>query len=181
MSLESKSDSELMELYKNDDMNAFEIIYSRYANKLYNFFFNHTGDVEKSNDFLQTTFLKIHKSRERYHSSFALSTWIYTIAKNLLKDEFKRKYKTISLDEVDEPASKEDPEDMIEKVKMETAIQKSLNLLSEDEKTIVFLSKYENMKYREIARILRTTTGAVKVKAHRAFKKLRKYLKEIME
>ncbi len=177
--LENKSNPELMELYKDGDMNAFEIIYSRYAGKLYNFFLKFTGDAETSKDLLQETFYKIHKARKSYYNGFALSTWIFTIAKNVLKDKFKKQNKVIPLENITEPTS--NPEDTIEKEELEKAVQNALNLLPEDEKIIIILSKYENMKYKEIAKILKTTTGAVKVKAHRAYKTLREYLKGFIE
>lgn len=169
-----------MELYKGGDIKAFEGIYRRYAPKIYNFFLRFTGSVEDAEDLLQITFLKIHKARKTYYSGFALSTWIFTIAKNALKDEFKKK-KTISLEEIREPASKENPEYIIEKHSLEKAIQKALSMLPEDQRMIIILSKYENMKYEEIAKVLKTTTGAVKVKAYRAYKSLREYLREYIE
>lgn len=181
MSLENKSDSELMELYKNGEIEAFEFIYHRYAKRIYNFFLKFIDDLEDANTLLQTTFYEIHKTRKTYNSGFALSTWIFTIAKNVLKDELKKKNEIVPIEKIDEPVSKENPEDMIERVELEKAIHNALNCLPEDQKRIIVLSKYENMKYKEIAKILKTTTGAVKVNAHRAYKRLKEYLKRFIK
>jgi len=185
MSLQSRSDSELMDLYKKGDMEAFGVLYSRYERRIYNFFLRFTGSPEDARDLLQITFLKVHSAREEYHKKFALSTWIFTIARNVLTDRFREdkvrgKGRTDPFDEGKEIPFGEDPEDILRKEELKEAIQNALKVLPPDQRLIILLSRYEDMSYEEIARILNTTTGAVKVKAHRACKVLKEYLKNFL-
>ncbi len=80
-----------MLLIKKGNIKAFDELYSRYSKKLLQFFYNKLyQDIEKANDFLQELFIKIIEKPELYNVEKSFKTWIYTIAYNMCKNEYRK-------------------------------------------------------------------------------------------
>jgi RNA polymerase sigma-70 factor (ECF subfamily) len=89
--LKKFSDEELMSLVKTGREMAFEELYQRYSKRmLFYFHRNFYGDGEKAQDFLQDLFLKIIEKSNYFDVNKKFSTWIYTLASNLCKNEFRK-------------------------------------------------------------------------------------------
>ena len=85
------SDEELMDLVKKSDSNAFSAIYDRYAKMTLNFFYKMLWkDREKSEDFVQDLFMKIVNKPELYNSSRPFKTWLFSVANNMCKNEYRK-------------------------------------------------------------------------------------------
>jgi len=188
------SDAELMVAYGAGDEEAFVILFHRYKVRVFNYFLRHIGGRALAEDLLQSTFLKIHRSRKSYQPSAAFSTWIFTIASNLLKDATRverRRGAIVELGQVRErvamgssrlesvlTSSEKNPEIEYGEREIADHVRQAVQSLPSDQREVILLTKFEGFKYEEIARILNTTVGAVKVKAHRAMKALEKILKD---
>ena len=89
--LRDLTDEELiLEFQKNDNEQAFEILVQRYKNPLTNFVFRFLGDYELCADVVQETMIKVFRYKDTYSSVAKFSTWIYTIAGNLARTEYRR-------------------------------------------------------------------------------------------
>ena len=97
MDTERKSDEELMAQYQNGDMNAFNLLYMRYEKRIYNYFLKRLTNPERSAELFQDTFLKLHQYRDRFDPKLSFRAWLFTIASNIAKSEFKRAEKTKNL------------------------------------------------------------------------------------
>lgn len=82
-------DEELMGLYQASDYIAFEILYKRHSGRLYQYLRSKVG-METAQELLQDTFARIHKSRDKYNPQYPFLPWIFTIARNILFDYFKK-------------------------------------------------------------------------------------------
>ena len=188
------SDEELMLSYGDGGEEAFTLLFKRYELRIFNYILRHIGDRSLAEDLLQNTFLKVHRSRKSYRPSAAFSTWIFTIASNLLKDAArvqKHRADIVELEEVRERVAggsslseslsiprQQDPEVEVGEREIAGYIRQAVQALPFDQREVIILAKYEGFKYEEIAEILNTTPGAVKVKAHRAMKTLEVILKD---
>lgn len=193
-SLPTPSDQELMLAYRDGDVEAFTVLFKRFELRIFNYFLRHTGGRALAEDLLQNTFLKVHRSRKSYQPSAAFSTWIFTIASNLLKDAArveKRRADIVELEEVrervagrsslSEPLSvsrQKNPEVETGEREISEHIRQAVQALPYDQREVIILAKYEGCKYEEIAEILNTTPGAARLKAHRAMKTLEVVLKD---
>ena len=83
------TDEELMELYQSSDYFAFEMLYLRHSGRIYKYLSGKVGS-EIGQELLQDTFARIHKSRDKYNSQFPFLPWVFTIARNLLRDYYKK-------------------------------------------------------------------------------------------
>lgn len=183
MDAEQKSDEELMVQYQNGDMNAFNLLYMRYEKKIYNYFLKRLNNPERSAELFQDTFLKLHQYRDRFNPNLSFRVWIFTVASNIAKNEFKRTEKATNIfgnGKVDydiiEDTRIENPMSSLEKKELSDKIKEALKSLPESQREVIILSKYEGLSYDQIAKITSSSVNAVKQKAHRGFASLRKQL-----
>src|SRR3990172_7540779 len=90
--LNALSDEELIsEFQQTNDERAFEILVQRYKNPLTNYVFRFLGDFDTCTDVVQETMIKLYRYKDNYRSVAKFSTWIYTIAGNLARTEYRRR------------------------------------------------------------------------------------------
>lgn len=180
--------------YRDGDEEAFALVFERYKIRIFNYFLRHLGDRAMAEDLLQSTFLKIHRSRKSYQPSAAFSTWIFTIAGNLLRDATRIQRRRADIVELEEARERiavgsgrlepvpmsagKNPEVEYAAMEIDQHIRQAVQSLPSDQREVIILAKYEGFKYQEIAEILNITASAAKVKAHRAMKVLEKVLKD---
>jgi RNA polymerase sigma-70 factor (ECF subfamily) len=108
---------------------------------------------------------------------------MYSIARNTLKDGVKSKASRTKHDDIDDIAERIGggitPEEQYEKKQARLELQRAMGKLTEDEREILTLSRFQELKHQEIAEILNISEGAVKARVHRAMKELKNiYLKK---
>ena len=89
--INSLSDEQLILSFQQDNMQAYNILVSRFKDQLFNFIYRYVNDHQSAEDLLQETFLRLYKNKHYYKEIAKFSTWIYTIAGNLAKTELRRK------------------------------------------------------------------------------------------
>jgi RNA polymerase sigma-70 factor (ECF subfamily) len=169
---------------KNGDLDKMTILFDRHHRALFGFLYHMTHNRESSEDIVQTVFYRMLKYRSTFKGNGEFKAWMYYLAINVLKDTLKknkRKLDTFGIDAVsldfkeivmtDEALHREQEIEIL---------TKSMDILSSSDREILILSHFQKIKYQEIARILNTTEGAVKVRVHRAFNQLKNiYLKTV--
>lgn len=174
------TDEALMIEVKNDNVDSASLLFDRYSKRLYNFFVKISLDRDLGHDLMQSTFLRMIKYRKSFQEDKAFQTWIFQIARNVFADHL-RKNKIMTSDRVDVysinvPTSED--EDSVE-IQKERVLHLAMAKLPEESKEILVLSRYQGLKYEQIAQIFDISVSSVKVKVHRAIKKLREYYVEI--
>lgn len=183
------TDEELiLEFQKSNDQKAFEILVERFKNPLVNFVFRFLGDYEACVDVVQDTFVKVYRYKDSYTSVAKFSTWIYTIAGNLARSEYRRRkrnnfFSINSYGEEEEtydiPDNKMRPDIETENKFKAQKIQEALMKLKEVYREAVILRDIQGLTYEEIAEILGIEEGTVKSRINRGRAQLQKYLKSI--
>ena len=85
------SDSEVVQASLDGDSRAFDELVHRYDQRLLNFVYRTIGDRERAQDLIQETFVRVYRHLHRFDQSKKFSTWIYTIASNLAKNELRNR------------------------------------------------------------------------------------------
>ncbi len=174
------SDQELMLAVKAGDRAAFEALYRRYRDRLHAFLVRYTGDPATAQDFFQETFLRVFRDRARYEPRAPFATWLFTIARNLYLDHLKgaRRRTEVLAGSPTALAGISDtrpgPLQETEASEWRRRLEAALAELPEGDRAILLLSRFEGLRYAELAGILGTSEGAVKVRAHRALQALRR-------
>lgn len=184
--LGSLPDNELMARLKTaasgELMPGFEVLVGRYKNAIVSFLFRFVGDFRTAEDLAQETFLRVFKKIQDYNNSAKFSTWLYTIASNLAKDEFKRRSRhparsldwkgggdtTRNVPQVKANTTDSVPEVRLEHDEVRVNVNKALDLLEAHDREILVLKDVQGLSYEEISGILGLPMGTVKSRISRA-------------
>ncbi len=169
------TDEEVMAMVKKGDLEKAAILFERYQAMLYNFFVKLSFETELSKDLTQNVFYRLIKYRNSFNESKAFKAWFFQLARNQYLDHVSNaKNKRSRFDDLEKLAHKaaENMQDQTQ-AEREKVLYKALSLLDEEQRELIVLSKFQKMKYTDIAQILNITEAAVKVKVHRAIKKLK--------
>jgi RNA polymerase sigma-70 factor (ECF subfamily) len=171
---------------RDGDLDKMGVLFEKYNKQLYNFFLKQTRDAQASEDMVQEAFMKMLKYRHTYRGDGKFTTWMFSIAHNAMIDLFrKNKRRGETMSEEDLPEGTElasgaaNPEELSVQADQHEALYKALDLLAPDKREALLLSRFENMKYKEIARIMGCKTGTVKARIHFALKDLTAIFSEL--
>lgn len=175
-------DHALMRRVQKDQYDAFEELVDRYKTRLVNVIYRMLNDQNEAEDLVQETFLRVWTHRQDYDFSYCLSTWIYTIALNLAKNELRkrRKFKFFSLLEMSEKGL-ELPDPKMGPSALGHMLEGAIGKLPSKYKEAFLLRDVEQLPYEEVAQILGVPLGTVKSRVNRARAVLKDELKPKLE
>ena len=184
------SDEDLIkELQETNNIEAYEILVKRYKDPLMNYVFRFIGDKDSCVDIVQDTIIKLYLNKDSYKSVAKFSTWIYTIAGNLAKNELKRRKRRtiVSLNNSSdddfqiqiEDKSEVSPDRSADNSLKNEMIQKALMKVKEVYREVVILRDVQDFSYEEIAEMTGLSIGTVKSRINRGRAQLQKLLKHI--
>lgn len=161
---------------KNGDLDKLGLLFERYHRALFGFLFHMTGQRELSEDLMQNVFYRMLKYRHTYRGDGEFRSWMYHLARNVVNDNGRALKRTVKHQEVDmagEICGGFAADDPIHKKQELALLRNAMENLSAEHREILILSKFQELKYHEIAQILDITEGAVKVRVHRAISQLK--------
>jgi RNA polymerase sigma-70 factor (ECF subfamily) len=174
-----------MESIQQGDTAAFNELYQRYSQRLLYYFYRmFGGDEEKAQDFLQDLFLKIFEKPGQFILKQRFTSWIFTVAHNMCKNEYRRlDVRKNNVNKLDSIASKFDydytqVEQNIDQKIFENHLLKELMKMNPDYQTTFLLRFQENLTIKEISEILECSEGTVKSRLFHTTRKLMNRLKE---
>jgi RNA polymerase sigma factor (sigma-70 family) len=178
------TEEKLMAQYAAGDDVAFRDLFALLAPKLRAFFFRSFVDVSLAEDLTQTTFLKLHRARASYCPELPLKPWLFTIAAGVRRDELRRIYRLpphVGEAEL-EQAEPQTPEEVgpfgaVDASNEVEAVRAAVSRLPESQRAVLHLHCHEELTFEQIAQVLGTTPGAVRVRASRAYERLRRGLR----
>lgn len=164
-----------MQRLSEGNLDGASQLFERYHVRLYNFFRQLGYERTASEDLTQNVFERLLKYRQSYRNQTAFQSWLFQIARNVSADFHKKNRLQTSeftgaesLSNAEEPISKQ-----MEEAENVAALHHAMAQLPEDQREILVLTRFQNLKYSEVAEILGCTESNAKVKAHRAIKQLR--------
>jgi RNA polymerase sigma-70 factor (ECF subfamily) len=183
--LSSTADKALMMRVKEGQIDKLGLLYERHSRSLFSFFYRTTKEYQLSEDLVQSVFERMLKYRDSYSGNGAFTTWMFSIARNAHIDHY-RKVKRLKEDEIldEERVPGDDLSgdvEIDERTKRKLILEQALDSLDEDKKEVVILSRFEGLRYQEIAEIQGITESAVKVRMFRAMKDLKKIVTTLSE
>ncbi|HUF36648.1 MAG TPA: sigma-70 family RNA polymerase sigma factor [Gemmatimonadales bacterium] len=163
------------------DARAFQELVTRYRVRLLNFITRMIGDPERAEDLVQEAFIRVHRHLHRFDTSRKFSTWLYTIASNLAKNELRNRSRSPLVlyqslrprDEVDQrPLQFEDPgsrpDDMFTHRHLREVVDAAVATLPPHHRDVFAMRELEGRSYEEIARLTRCNLSTVKSRFNRA-------------
>jgi RNA polymerase sigma-70 factor (ECF subfamily) len=179
--LRSADDSAVVTAFLGGEERAFSELVERYQTRLLNFIYRTIGDRDRAEDLVQEVFIRVYRHLHRFDRSKKFSTWAYTIASNLAKNELRNRsrnplvlFQTMqgSADDEDRPLQFEDstsrPDDMYRHRHLRELVEDTVAKLPEHHRQVFVLRELEGKSYEEIAEITDCNLGTVKSRLNRA-------------
>ena len=179
--LHAMDDSGVVNAFLAGEERAFQELVERYQVRLLNFIYRTIGDRERAEDLVQEVFIRVYRHLHRFDRAKKFSTWIYTIASNLAKNELRNRsrnplvfFQAIKKSWQDEerPLQFEDsttrPDDLYRKRHLRELVEASVDQLPEHHRQVFVLRELEGKSYEEIAEITGCNLGTVKSRLNRA-------------
>ncbi|MFY0603484.1 MAG: sigma-70 family RNA polymerase sigma factor [Flavobacteriaceae bacterium] len=171
------NDQQYIDNVLEGDTNAFAFLVEKYKDMVFSLAIKITKSREEAEEVSQDSFIKAFKSLKNFKGDSKFSTWLYKITYHNCMDSVKkkaRKYNTGTIDEVVENKMKatEDTMQTIERKERAALMEMCLQELPEDERSILWMFYYEELSLKEIIEVTSLSQTNLKVKLHRARKKL---------
>jgi RNA polymerase sigma-70 factor (ECF subfamily) len=179
--LRELDDTALVNAYLGGETRSFDVLVERYQTRLLNFVYRIVGDRERAEDLVQEVFVRVYRHLGRFDRSKKFSTWIYTIASNLAKNELRNRSRnplvlftsmTKGWEDEERPLEFEDPssrpDDLFRKRHVRELVESSVAQLPTHHREVFMLREIEGRSYEEIAEITDCNLGTVKSRLNRA-------------
>jgi RNA polymerase sigma factor (sigma-70 family) len=173
----SMSDEELMSQVRNGIGEMLGVLFDRYHVPLFNFYVKLTGDRPLSEDLVQEVFFRILKYRHSFRPDTPFRAWMYQIARNARFDHLRKRRPETAWEPEMSPAVA--PVDTAQQSQEALLLRSALMQISEDKREVLVLSRFQDLKYEEIAQLLGCEVGTVKTRVHRALQELRQILHQL--
>ncbi|MCX6904471.1 MAG: sigma-70 family RNA polymerase sigma factor [Verrucomicrobia bacterium] len=169
---------------------ALNDLMDRHATALFPFLCRMLANEEDANDLAQETFVRVYRARESYEPGQKFSTWLFTIAANLARNQlrWRSRHPNVSLDAESEttgqtlgdtlPAASATPHQSTDAAERAEAVRAAVQTLPEDMREAIVLCEWEDMAVAEAAKVLQSTPKAVESRLYRARQLLRDKLKK---
>jgi len=167
-----------MAAYAAGDMAAHHALYRRLAPQIRGVALKALRDPAAADDILQRTFLQVHRARHDFRVDAPLRPWVFTIAMNLVRDALRRRKRrretpwvlTGPLEPAVQPAS------TLEREEEAALLHEALTVLPDDQRRAIEMHWWEGRPFAEVARLEGVSVSAVKVRAHRGYRRMREWL-----
>jgi RNA polymerase sigma-70 factor (ECF subfamily) len=180
----------LMLRTKAGDLDAFQQLVEKHQSAVIGTVAKMMGSANDAEDLAQQVFIRVWKSAHRYEPKAKFTTWLFTITRNLVFNESRRRYRKteVSMEAHEETyhVTTEDsgavrPDDATLQKELVEAIDEAIQKLPEKQRLAVILRRYEDMPYEEIGKVLKLSLPAVKSLLFRARTELRHHLQQYLE
>ena len=183
------TDSEIISRILAGERNNYQLLVERYQSMVFRTCLGFVHNKEDADDLTQEVFIQAYQSLKNFKGEASFSTWLYRIAVNASLNKVRRSSKFNFLKRFDtlfssgKEADKthpdmyaKDPEEILLQTEQAEWVQKALDSLPEKQRTAIVLSKYDDLSQKEIAKIMKTSEGAVEALLQRARTNLREKL-----
>ncbi len=185
------TDQELVRRVQKGDKQAFDLLFSRYHQKILNLVSRYIKDGAEVQDVTQEAFIKAFRALPRFRGESAFYTWLYRIAINTAKNHLVSRGRRPPATDVDladaelSPASAvlqeaESPELALARDQLATEINTAIANLPEDLRSAVTLREFDGLSYEQIAQIMECPVGTVRSRIFRAREAIEKHIAPVL-
>lgn len=192
---DDNEDTQLVVQYLAGDPGAFTVLYNRYWRRLLHFIIRMIGDADRAEDLVQETFLRMAKHAHNFDQGKKFSTWVYTIAGNLAKNELRgrsrnplvlyqqmvNQWSKETQQDPEWPCDKYNPSDLFRKRHLRQIVEETIARLPEHHRVVFVLREIEGMTYEEISLVTGIDLGTVKSRLSRARDNFEMMIRPLLE
>jgi RNA polymerase sigma-70 factor (ECF subfamily) len=167
---------------RSGDHEAFHAVFQRYSKPVLSFIYNLIGDRGRAEEATQETFIRAYRKIGTMNGNTKLSTWLFGIARNVVRETIRDKYRDRTRVSMEENFSRDladtrsNPDDLVLASELQGKIRDALSDLSEDCQLVFVLKVLMSLRYDEISEITGSSVGKLKTDLHRARLEMRRRL-----
>lgn len=170
------TDELIMQRVKEGDISQAAVLFQRYHRRIYLYLGKISGDYITAEDLTQNVFEKLLHYKTSFDPNQKFESWVFRIARNTFFDHVQAKTKMIKPLQMESAELNNIKEEAYEnEVEQDAMLNRALGALHQEDREVLVLTRFEKMKYHEVASLLNTTESNVKVKVFRAIEKLRNH------
>jgi RNA polymerase sigma factor (sigma-70 family) len=173
------SDEELMQRVREGDVDKLGVLFERHYARVHSLCYRLTHQADVADDLAQDTMLRVLRNASSFRGESAFTTWLIRLAYSACQDHWRRTRRdehTADLSEVKDLRSDHDSSEIDER---HVLLDEAMARLAPDRRAVLVLSRYHDLAYDDIARVLECTPAAARVRAHRALNELREIYREL--
>ena len=181
------TDEDLVQKFIEGDISAFNTLVWRWQTPVFNLCYRYFACRDDARDITQRTFIKVYHNIGNLKDSSSFSSWIYRISLNLCRDESRNKHRKYraSLDEynpdklpLSRPRSLNSPDSKLQQKQINEILYRALSQLPVEQREVVIMKEYQELKFTEISDILNQPLSTVKSRLYYGLKALRRILED---
>jgi RNA polymerase sigma factor (sigma-70 family) len=182
--LHNLDDTVLMLKVRQGEVDYLGLLFERHHQRLFGFFYRLTSDPATSEDLVQNVFYRVLRYRGSFRDDGDFCSWLYHLARNVHADHYQKGKKNGHHRDVGKydgrlPDDSPPADELLQHQQEQALLAQALGGLPQEQREVLIMSKYQELKYSQIAQVLGCTEENVKVKVHRALKKLREVFLKI--
>lgn len=163
-----------MSLLQAGETEQLAVLFERHHVPLFRYLMHLSRNQPLSEDLVQEAFVRVLKYASSFDTKQSFPLWLFGIGRNLYFDSLRRTRGEATTDSfADIRSSAPMPEEMVTRKQDVAILEKALQQLPADKREVLVLSRFQNLRYEEIARLTSCEVGTVKVRVYRALKQLR--------
>ncbi|HUU28582.1 MAG TPA: sigma-70 family RNA polymerase sigma factor [archaeon] len=170
-----ETDGQLIAQVLHGEREKFGILVERYQRQIYRFLIRMGLDHDETADIMQNAFIKAYSNLKSVREEGSFRCWLYTIAANQAKNylrQVSRRGVQVSPEALYSVEERDNPELIYERRSLRDRIEEAMVRLSEIQRQVVVLRAFEDLPFKEVAKITNMSLSGVKVTYHRALKKM---------
>lgn len=178
--MEDLTDSTLMKLIQAGDGNQLAVLFERHHAALFRYLMQLSRNRALSEDLTQDVFIRVLKYAGSYDPGLSFTVWLYRMGRNAYFDSLRARSHDAISDETSEIRSFDPmPEELFTRQQDQAFLREALETLPPDKREVLVLSRFHDLRYHEIAKILKCEVGTVKIRVYRALRELREKFCEL--
>ncbi len=185
------TDAAFIKRFLEGDVHAFNLLVRHWEKPILNFVYRNVGNEETARDICQLVFIRVFKKLRTLRDPLKFSSWIYRIALNLCRDEYKKRknHHLISIESNQNNDTRysyreilkgpiQTPEELCHQHTLSELLKEALMTLPEEQRVVIIMKQYHELKFIEIADILKQPVNTVKSRLYNGLQSLRKFLEK---
>lgn len=190
---EAIADEELIARYAKGELKAFEILYQRHRKPVFNFILRSVHSPERAEELVQEVFMRLVQNANGYVRDAKFTTWLYTIARNICIDSYRRTrnrqelslQRSLGHDDqggntlehmLEDAKAADASEKRVFEQQVKDVLEEGIALLPEEQREVFLLREASHLAYGEIASIVEVSENTVKSRMRYALSHLRKHM-----
>jgi RNA polymerase sigma factor (sigma-70 family) len=167
-------DEQVMQEVRSGNVGKLELLFDRHHRALFRYFVHLTGNQSASEDLVQEVFFRILKYRHTWQPDNTFRAWMYQVGRNVYMDHAARRRPEVAIPEDGGEFSSAEtlPDRQLQNKQEAVLLHRALAALPREKREVLVMSRFLDLKYEEIASVLKCEVGTVKVRVYRALREL---------